>query len=131
MKCQICGIETLKLLNGMCRSCCYKVYRETHRDEIRKQQKAYYEANKDRIRKQRKAYYETHRDKIRNYHKAYYETNKDKFKAYYETHRDRIRKQKKAYYEARRKGENPETLRPCRDASRDTVAPESESINAK
>ncbi len=90
--CTKCGIENLlsefcketKGKNGLCAQCknCCKIYRDSHKEEIKELNKIYYQFHK----KERKIYLKKNRDRIYQQHKIYRLKNKQK-----------IRKLKKEY----------------------------------
>ena len=81
-----------------------KLYRDTHKDEIKQIKKLYIKSHYDEIKQQRKIYYEAHKDYFKKYNKEYNETHKDEIKQlkklYIKSHCDEIKQQRKIYYEA-------------------------------
>ena len=98
-KCSKCGlvkpVDEFSIDKSQCKICrCLngRVYREAHKEEIKK----YREAHKEEIKK----YFEAHREDIREYHKDYHKAHKEEVKKYREEHKEERKDYRKFYYEA-------------------------------
>jgi hypothetical protein len=72
-----------------------RVYRNSHRDEIRAYNKAYRDSHKEEIKAYKRAYRSIHGEERKTYHR-------EKAKAYYEAYREERKSYQRTYYAANR-----------------------------
>lgn len=76
-----------------------KIYRDTHKEEIRKKSKEYSELNKEKISQRCKEWRDEHKEDIKRYRETHREEIMMKNMEYRNKHRDEINSKQRKYYQ--------------------------------
>lgn len=76
-----CGINSGRIINGMCQSCYDKKRYKENKSKIKIRGQEYYEKNRDKIKIRQKKYRENNKDKIKIWYEKYKEEYPEKIKA--------------------------------------------------
>jgi NMD protein affecting ribosome stability and mRNA decay len=90
--CKKCGVETERYKNGACRPCdraYHNTYRATHREQMRRLERAsYFRHRKEKVAQHRE-YYAKNREKKLTWARAYRKANPEKNKKWQQDYRER------------------------------------------